>query len=500
MQDHSPALAPIPASVVRTEHGEWSLARTDAGLRLMIAPAQAARDAALAPFEGERHDRNGAAVLVAPLTPQNAAALRQALPWLHPQVLGLATSAGFGDRLGLATPGHVRALRATGGAVRPIFAQQSIRENTRTGRSPRIVIDDAMWGAFEAGWSEGYGADADHLKTPADVESCASAGFTFFTIDPGEHVDGRADTATPAVLQAAANTLPWAELETDMPSMLTRFAGLAVDLDGTRITLDEGQVRRAAVKYGRAIAHIVRMFRCVEAATRGRAFELEVSVDETDTPTSHGEHIVIATELRRLGVRWVSLAPRFIGRFEKGVDYIGDLGAFDQDVGVHAAIARQFGPYKISLHSGSDKFSIYGAAARATRGLVHLKTAGTSYLEALRAVAAVSPAFFRTIYTFARGRYDEDKASYHVSADVARTPEPGDVDDAGLAALLEDFDVREILHVTFGSVLTTRGPGGSLTYADTLMSLLRANPDAYAGCLERHFIRHLAPFAEAARG
>jgi hypothetical protein len=414
-------------------------------------------------------------------------------------VLGLATSAGFGDRLGVATPGHVRALRAAGGGIRPIFAQQSIRENARTGRSPRAVIDDAVWGAFEAGWTEGFGADADHLKTPADVESCAAEGYTFFTIDPGEHVDGRADAATAADIQAAADLLPWAELQTDMASMLDRFAGLAVDLDGSRVTLDENQVRRAAVKYGRAIAHIVRMFHGVEAATKGRPFELEVSVDETDTPTSHGEHVVIASELKRLGVRWVSLAPRFVGRFEKGVDYIGDLRAFDEDVRVHAAIARRFGPYKISLHSGSDKFSIYGAAARETRGVVHLKTAGTSYLEALRAVADVSPAFFRAIYAFSRGRYDQDKVSYHVSASVARTPLPGDVKDGDLSALLDDFDVREILHVTFGSVLTTRGPDGALTYADALMRLLRTNPDVYAECLERHFIRHLAPFTAVGR-
>ena len=71
--------------------------------------------------------------------------------------------------------------------------------------------------------------------------------------------------------------------------------------------------------------------------------------------------------------------------------------------------------------------------------------------------------------------------------------------DAGLSALLDDFDVREILHVTFGSVLTTRGPDGALTYADALMRLLRANPDVYAACLERHFIRHLAPFTPAGR-
>jgi len=224
-----------------------------------------------------------------------------------------------------------------------------------------------------------------------------------------------------------------------------------------------------------------------------------VSVDETETPTAHAEHVVIATELRRLGVRWVSLAPRFVGRFEKGVDYIGDLRTFEADVRVHAAIARRFGPYKISLHSGSDKFSIYEAAARETRGFVHLKTAGTSWLEALRAVASVSPSLFRDIYEFSRGRYDEDKASYHVSASVERAPKPGDVEDRQLAALLDDFDVREILHVTFGSVLTSRGPGGALAYADALLGLLRANPDVYAACLERHFVRHLRPFAAAAQ-
>ena len=118
-----------------------------------------------------------------------------------------------------------------------------------------------------------------------------------------------------------------------------------------------------------------------------RPFELEVSVDETDQPTSHAEHIYIASELKRLGVNWVSLAPRYVGRFEKGVDYIGDLAAFETDFAGHAAIARQFGPYKLSLHSGSDKFSIYPIAARLTGGLVHLKTAGTSYLEALRTIA-----------------------------------------------------------------------------------------------------------------
>ena len=167
------------------------------------------------------------------------------------------------------------------------------------------------------------------------------------------------------------------------------------------------------------------------------------------------------------------------------MDYIGDLAAFETDIAGHAAIARQFGPYKLSLHSGSDKFSIYPAAMRQTRGLVHLKTAGTSYLEALRTIAAVDVKFFREIYTFARERYETDKASYHVSAELGRAPLPQDVTD--WPALLDQFDAREILHVTFGSVLTGKTESGAWHFYDRFMDILKANPETYAINLEKHF-------------
>jgi hypothetical protein len=238
------------------------------------------------------------------------------------------------------------------------------------------------------------------------------------------------------------------------------------------------------------------MYRHLRTTIGDRPFELEVSVDETDMPTSHAEHIFIATELRRLGVEWVSLAPRYVGDFEKGVDYIGDLDVFEADFAVHAAIAATYGPYKLSLHSGSDKFKIYPIAARLTHGLVHLKTAGTSYLEALHTVAELDPQFFRSIYTFARERYETDRASYHVSAQLDRAPLPHNVQDSELALLLDQFDAREILHVTFGSVLRERSADGSLPYYERLMQLLRDHPEAYAANLERHFARHLRPFAQ----
>src|SRR3982751_243273 len=97
--------------------------------------------------------------------------------------LGLSPSFGFGDRIGLATPGHVEALRRAGAGIEPIFPQQSIREMARTGRTPRQVLDDALAGMRRAGWTGRTGADADHLKTTRDVDATAEAGFTFFTID-----------------------------------------------------------------------------------------------------------------------------------------------------------------------------------------------------------------------------------------------------------------------------------------------------------------------------
>jgi hypothetical protein len=480
-----------PKSLVSENGVEYGLSRVNGTPHLVVRAADASL---LAGFEGDTSDHDGQMLLVGPCNAHNAAALRERLSWLIPQPLGLQTSAGLGDRLGLATPGHVRAVRAAGGNIAPIYPQQSIREMQRTGRTPQQVMDEAMWGIFGEGWREGFGADADHLKTPADIDVCVAAGYTFFTIDPSAHVDDSAETADDATLRAAFEALPWADLNDTAAAALARYGNLSQEIEGHLVTFDEQSALRAAVKYGKALAHIARMYRHLQEVST-RSTELEVSVDETEQVTSQAEHIYIVSELKRLGVQFVSLAPRYVGRFEKGVDYIGDLDELDRDFAVHAAIARHYGPYKLSLHSGSDKFSVYPIAVRHTRGLVHLKTAGTSYLEALHTIAALDTALFREIYQFARERYTTDKASYHVSAELEKAPLSEDVADADLPELLNQFDAREIFHVTFGSVLTTKTADGGWLFYDRFMKLLRDNPEAYADNLKEHFLRHLRPFA-----
>lgn len=434
------------------------------------------------------------AVRRCPADAANAQALRAALPWLTPRPLGLQTSIGCGDRLGLATPGHARALEQVRQAtpdhvIAPIFAQQSIREMTRTGRTPENVLTDATWGAFRGGWREPVGADADHLKTEADIDACVAAGYSFYTIDPEASVDASADTASPEEIQRKIADLPWEALESSPADLIARYDGLTPDLDCGSITITTERLLRAAAKYGRAVAHTTRMYRYL--ATKGVPFELEISVDETETPTTPAEHIYIASELRRLDVRWVSMAPRYVGEFEKGIDYIGDLAAITADAETHAAIARALGPYKLSLHSGSDKFSIYPVFAAATGGMVHLKTAGTSYVETLRVVAHQNPTTFREIISFAVAHYDADRASYHVSADASHMPNADNLPDDGLPALLDEPNTRQILHVTFGSTLATFGPA--------IRGTLIAYSAEYEQVLMRHFYRHIAPFARNAR-
>ncbi len=482
----------LPSSLAVKDDMEFGLGRTNGILRLaVLAPAGAV---GLGTFEGEHREHEGKTLLIGPASARNAAALRAQLDWLNPRPLGLKTSAGMGDRMGIATPGHVRALRSVGGSLAPIFAQQSIREMARTNRTPQQVFDDAMWGVFAEGWRDGVGADADHLKTPEDIDACLSAGYTFYTIDPGDHVDNAAEKATVGMLRSMVARLPWNRLEDSAEGLRKRYLDQSFDIEGNDIYFDEQTLLRAAAKYGGAVAHVTGMYRHLMEKTGGKNCELEVSVDETETPTTHAEHVYIAKELQRLGVKWVSLAPRYIGRFEKGVDYIGDVGAFESDFAIHAAIARCFGPYKLSIHSGSDKYSIYGPVTRQTRGLAHLKTAGTSYLVALQTVAQADADLFCQIYTFAREHYTADRASYHVSASLDRAPLPNAVGDCDLAGPIDQFDAREILHVTFGSVLTAKTAQGKWRFYDRLMKFLREHPEEYAENLRVHFIRHLKPF------
>jgi hypothetical protein len=288
------------------------------------------------------------------------------------------------------------------------------------------------------------------------------------TVDPGAQVNNEADNIETSELRKMLDPrMDWHELS-DVYLQKNTIPALNI--------FDEETLLRAVVKYGQAIRHTICMFNRLSNLLD--SFDFEVSVDETDSPTTPLEHFYIANELIRQEVAFTSLAPRFIGRFEKGVDYIGDLTALDAELVKHAAVTDHFGSYKISLHSGSDKFSVYPLLAKHWGERIHVKTAGTSYLEALRTLAAMEPELFGRIWHLGLENYATDRATYHVSADPGKVPPL-----AELSEYLDDFHAREILHVTFGSALAK--------YGDEIRAALVRHNAIYQTNLQRHFTKHL---------
>jgi hypothetical protein len=470
-----------PDSKVAHEGATYWLERSPDGAKRLVAVA--ADQSALSDFTGSTESVDGGVRLVAPLTADNALALRSALPWLTPSRFGLHTSAGFGDRLGLATPGHVRALNAVGGAINPVFAQQSIREMGRCGRTPRNVLDDATWGAFQAGWTKPVGGDADHLEELDDIDETAAAGFVFYTLDPKAHVDPEAEHADPAAVRQKVEALDWASLDTDLSTFTKSYVGHRIELDQEAIELDEESVLRAMAKYGPSMSHAMALYR--RLMEKGIDCEVEFAVDETEHPTKPAEHVVVVSELKRLGMEFISFAPRFVGRFEKGVEHIGDIDELRRDFEIHAEIARALGPYKLSLHSGSDKYSVYPLIAEATKGMVHLKTAGTSWAEALRVIAHNDPDLMREALSLALESFEANRKSYHLSCDPGRIPTQPSDDE--VAHLMDVVDSRQVLHVGYGAILEEFGT--------RMYGVWNDHEDEHYEIIADHFIKHLKPFA-----
>ena len=443
-------------------------------------------------FIGERIELDGQGFLKCPLSHENAVELRKQFPCTKPVLLGKSDSYGLGDRLGNAGAAHLKAIRKT--SFKPVLAQQSIRELERTGRTAENVLDAASWAVFREGYRDGFGADGDHLKTTDDIDLMVNAGYTMFTIDPSDFVVNEAVEFSEQELLNRVEKLPWLTLQTNQNSFIDRWQNREITLlNGHSLRPSKKEILAGLVKYGNVIAHTKKLADYIHKTYPDRPAELELSVDETDQPTTLFEHYLIASELNRLGVELVSLAPRFCGDFEKGVDFRGDLNQFKNEYLHHLAIAKMFGGYKLSIHSGSDKFSVYEVIGSINQGAVHVKTAGTSYLEALRTVAEANPGLFREILEFSKTRFESDKKTYHISGRPDNIPKTDSLKPEPLKELLNHDDTRQVLHVAYGSVLHGQGET-SRRFKQKMMQTLTMAEEIYEKNLETHFDRHLEPF------
>jgi hypothetical protein len=485
-----------PNSINDYEGHLFFIAREGNEKFLFITPSGQANDI-LKKFEGFETElppvNNGYSIIKkCPLNTHNRKIIQEIFEFTKPQTIGLKNSFGFGDRIGLANAGHIRSLNISN--FKPILAQQSIRELTRTNRTADDVMDAAVWAVFQEGYKGGFGADADHLRTVDDIDMMMKAGYKMLTFDPSDYVNNKADIYNEKELREIISNFNWEDLNDLHDNAKNRYLKKIIIDNQLEIKPDEIDLMKAYTKYGNALVYINKLNNHLKVRYPDYDYEIEISVDETDSVTSVFEHFFIANELNRLGIKFISLAIRFVGDFEKGIDYKGDLNLFKEEYKKHLKITKHFGNYKISLHSGSDKFSVYKVIGSMKDAFTHVKTAGTSYLEGLKVVAIKNPGLFKEILDFSRGLYDTEKRTYHVSADISKVKEANSYNDSELLKLFSSDDVRQILHVTFGKVLSEKDSKGNYLFKNRIIKCLKENEELHYKILIEHFQKHLKPF------
>ena len=437
-------------------------------------------DGVIAEFSGEQIGDCDTIARKCPLDEHNAKVLRKLFPWTAPVSLrDRKTTIGCGDRLGLATAGHIAAAEQF--EVTPILAQQSIRELELTGRTYRQVVDDATFMVFQTGYKDGYGADGDHLKTIEDIDVALAADMLMITLDLSEVMNADAGDWEQSKIDNAYAKLP----ESVKKRIETVYADQSFTFGSSSIDFAATTARRCAVMYLKALDFADEVHQHL-VSKRGNKFDLEISIDETTSPTLPSHHLFIAKELIHRGVEFTSLAPRFIGEFQKAVDYIGDPKEFDRQFKVHADIARSNGDYKVSIHSGSDKFMVYPTIGRMTNMRLHLKTAGTSWVEAVTVIAENDPVLYRVMHKCALDNFDKMLALYHITADISKIQNVDEMCDEDLPGLMEMSEARQLLHITYGPILNDK------TIRPLFFAAMHEFEKEYLERLKTHFEKHLS--------
>ncbi len=410
------------------------------------------------------------------LTDNNLRILCKIFPHIKPSLCNKSKSFSTGDRLGNATPAHVEAIKDKD--IFPIFAQQSVRELNKTRRTWLDVINNAIWGYFESGSKIPFGADADHIKEKSDLKEAADAGFTMFTVDPSDYIKNIFNIEKTEIEKSYYSIKK-------LDYLKKKYLNKNLTLGGKKYFIDQDILIPMSVKYYEALNRVSSLYDFLKNYKR-EEFDFEVSMDEIQQPITPLEHYFISEELFSSEVIFQNLALSFTGRWEKAIDFAGDIKIFKEDLIQHRDVVKKFNNYKLSLHSGSEKFSIYPLFSSINEGSFHIKTAGTSYLEALRVIADKSHDLFRSIFAYSLKYFEKDRTSYHLSTDIANIMNIDKIDDERLSDYLDLNDSRQILHVTFGSILTS-----NMGFKDIIYKVLFENEDLYYSYVKENIEKHI---------
>ena len=393
----------------------------------------------------ESEEDKGKSFFLYPFNFKNYLTLTDYFPSLKPQPAGVKTSLGCGDRLGLISRAHLEAVKNY--PVFPVTAQQSPRELQKMGRTFPDVLLSAVWGVLESGNPTPFGADADHLKDEEYLRAGIESGFSMYTLDGSGVANYQMLSKSDRELQQVFDNMSQEERE-----IFNHYADRTITLQGgLELDFQKEQFFPLFKVYFPVINFVERMNFILQENLS--SYDLEISLDEGEGVTSPEVHFFVAEELHHRGIDFKSLAPRFPGSFEKAIDYQGSIPEFSSSLQHHVTVQQEIGGYRLSLHSGSDKFSIYPVFSQETNQLFHLKTSGTSWLKGLELVAYKDSQLFRKIYELSEKELEENGKAYQISftkEDIHR--DLNTISDKELPALLSHPLIRQFLHISYGSV------------------------------------------------
>lgn len=423
-------------------------------------------------------------LIVGELNEHNNDALAKRFQWMRPTSRrNYKYTFGLGDRLGNASNAHLRLFKGRG--IMPVLAQQSIRELVLMHRTNTDVFQSASWAVFEEGFTSGWGADGDHVKTPYEVDYAVKIGCSMITLDCTEEINNDIVTLNDDDLDKRFNQLDPDQIKYFNDTYLNKTFDLG---NGRSVKFTKHDVEESALTFYGAILFAAGIYKKFVVPYN---LDFEISMDETPYQTTNPNHFFFANELHRRGITPTTMAPRFYGEFQKAIDYIGDTKRFEREYVIHEAIAEHFG-YKLSIHSGSDKLSVYEIIGRVSKQHGwHVKTAGTNWLEALRVIAHKDPKFMLELYKFSYENLDDVKDFYVFNAQTDGTaPKPETMTIDNVMDLLDNDDARQVLHTMYGSIMNLKH-NYHYVYRDKLWNILLKNQALYDKYLNIHIAEHL---------
>ncbi len=362
-----------------------------------------------------------------PLDHKTAEMLRREFPWTAPsRVLALRKTVAVGDRLDLCAAGILEACRESDAV--PVPVQQSARELSLSGRTLEEALDAATFAVYREGYLGPWGACADRLQSFQEIEAALAAGCTCLSVD-------------------CAPLLGQGEPPSD--ELREQYQGRTFSVEGKQIRFERLTLEDCCREYGQVIILLSEIY---YSYVQRSGVDLEVLLNEADTPTGVAGLYFLANELCRRGIAFQAVCPRLELPLEAAAPLDGEAESLREEAELLACVSRSFG-FKLSFRNLEQKPELLTLLGEAAGYRLHASLGGLSWLEAMRLLAREEPVLFRLVYGIALTALPVARQVFPSSLDESALPSLDGLEDNALPGLLSGTPVEQLLELTYGQVL-----------------------------------------------